>query len=437
MEKMDVKIILFVDDLDRCLEGRNVKVLEAIQLLLNTVGAPVLVFLAIDTRVIAASIENQFNKSLDIHDAEISGQEYLDKIIQLPFCIPEVSPEKVQSYIVNCTRKSIEYDDVVKQVRDLLDFALEVQIELQQAQSQTGYNEEKKSVFLKFVDTNGASNQMSFDTIYNRLKALIDKKERNFDDDVKLLKIAGNLMHDSTRKAVKKFDLMGDDAAEDFRHSLLDVLSKSSVILCIDSSIYTPLEEDPSAFNVEGSSLTKKVIQQQPDWEKVLVTSSNDKKLQSKFKRSLSNFKRKKGRYNNQQLISLGMRDLVTSLSGKIDCNPRSLKRILNVLQVISEVVKVMHVNDDMPIDLVVDHELWPQLSRKIAVWVFLCEAFPYRMSFLVQRLQDFNQKISYNKNSSEKRRIMLYGAKTASSSTDNDLGIDNGEDVIVIYCFI
>ena len=179
MEKMDVKIILFVDDLDRCLEGRNVKVLEAIQLLLNTVGAPVLVFLAIDTRVIAASIENQFNKSLDIHDAEISGQEYLDKIIQLPFCIPEVSPEKVQSYIVNCTRKSIEYDDVVKQVRDLLDFALEVQIELEEAQSQTGYNEEKKSVCLKFAD-----NQISFDTIYPSYKKFDDKKERNFDDDV-------------------------------------------------------------------------------------------------------------------------------------------------------------------------------------------------------------------------------------------------------------
>ena len=40
-----------------------------------------------------------------------------------------------------------------------------------------------------------------------------------------------------SRKAVKKFC---DDAAEDFRHSLLDVLSKSSVILSIDSSINYP-----------------------------------------------------------------------------------------------------------------------------------------------------------------------------------------------------
>jgi len=114
------------------------------------------------------------------------------------------------------------------------------------------------------------------------------------------------------------------------------------------------------------------------------------------------------------------MRDLVISLSRKIDCNPRSLKRILNVLQVISEVVKVMQVNNGMSFDFVVVHKLWPQLSRKIAVWVFLCEAFPYRMSFLVRRLQDFNKKISYNNTSCEKKRIMLFGSVT-SDSTDGD----------------
>jgi hypothetical protein len=54
-------------------------------------------------------------------------------------------------------------------------------------------------------------------------------------------------------------------------------------------------------------------------------------------------------------------------------------------------------------------------------------------MSFLVRRLQDFNQKINYNKKSSEKRRIMLYGAK-AAISTDNDLDIDKGEYFIALF---
>ena len=55
---IDLRIVLFVDDLDRCItNGRNVMVLEAIQLLLNIPGAPIAAFLAIDTRIMATSIE--------------------------------------------------------------------------------------------------------------------------------------------------------------------------------------------------------------------------------------------------------------------------------------------------------------------------------------------------------------------------------------------
>ena len=66
-------IVLFVDDLDRCLGGRNVKVLEAIQLMLSIPGVPVLVFLAIDSRVVVASIEESFGEIL--RGAYISGWE--------------------------------------------------------------------------------------------------------------------------------------------------------------------------------------------------------------------------------------------------------------------------------------------------------------------------------------------------------------------------
>ena len=66
-------IVLFVDDLDRCLGGKNVKVLEAIQLMLSIPGVPVLVFLAIDSRVVVASIEESFGEIL--RGAYISGWE--------------------------------------------------------------------------------------------------------------------------------------------------------------------------------------------------------------------------------------------------------------------------------------------------------------------------------------------------------------------------
>ena len=102
-----LRLVLFIDDLDRCLGGRNVKMLEAIQLLLNVPGAPVFIFLAIDSRVVVASIEQHLNKSLKLEDAVITGWEYLEKIVQIPFCIPEISGERAVRYMTNIIRKEV------------------------------------------------------------------------------------------------------------------------------------------------------------------------------------------------------------------------------------------------------------------------------------------------------------------------------------------
>ena len=51
------------------------KVLEAMQLILSVPGAPILAFLAIDSRVVVASVEQTFGAVL--MDAHISGWEYL------------------------------------------------------------------------------------------------------------------------------------------------------------------------------------------------------------------------------------------------------------------------------------------------------------------------------------------------------------------------
>ena len=96
---IQLRLLLFIDDLDRCLEGRNVKMLEAIQLLLNVPGAPVIVFLAIDSRIVVASIEHVLSKSIKFENAMITGWEYLEKIIQIPFCLPEMSNEKVRRFV--------------------------------------------------------------------------------------------------------------------------------------------------------------------------------------------------------------------------------------------------------------------------------------------------------------------------------------------------
>ena len=106
-KKVGTRIVLvpIIDDLDRCItDGRNVKVLEAMQLILSVPGAPILSFLAVDSRIVVASIEEHYAKVFA--ETNISGYEYLDKIVQLPFALPEPSSEKVERLL----SKSLEGD---------------------------------------------------------------------------------------------------------------------------------------------------------------------------------------------------------------------------------------------------------------------------------------------------------------------------------------
>ena len=82
-----LRLCVFIDDLDRCPPELVVKVLEAVILLL--VDGPISVWMAIDDRIVVQCIEA---KKVGVFDkANISGHEFLDKIVQLPFAIPELT----------------------------------------------------------------------------------------------------------------------------------------------------------------------------------------------------------------------------------------------------------------------------------------------------------------------------------------------------------
>jgi hypothetical protein len=90
-----MKVIIFIDDLDRCDPKKAVEVLEAIKLLLDL--DRFIVFLALDARIITQAVEEHYGKVLV--EAEITGYEYLDKIVQIPFSIPEPPPDDLRQYI--------------------------------------------------------------------------------------------------------------------------------------------------------------------------------------------------------------------------------------------------------------------------------------------------------------------------------------------------
>jgi formylglycine-generating enzyme required for sulfatase activity len=86
------RLVIFVDDLDRCLPEKAVEVLEAIKLFLDVPGC--VFVLGLDHQVIARGIEAKYKGP-----AAIDGIAYLEKIIQVPFQIPLIEEVDLESFV--------------------------------------------------------------------------------------------------------------------------------------------------------------------------------------------------------------------------------------------------------------------------------------------------------------------------------------------------
>ncbi|MGW2423021.1 KAP family P-loop NTPase fold protein [Streptomyces sp. NPDC001709] len=83
------RLVVFVDDLDRCTPESAMTVLESLKLFLA--HSQCVFVLALDLDVLAAIATNKFGDALKGAPSEVvSGMAYLDKIVQLPFFLPDV-----------------------------------------------------------------------------------------------------------------------------------------------------------------------------------------------------------------------------------------------------------------------------------------------------------------------------------------------------------
>jgi len=78
------RVVVLIDDLDRCFPDRAIKLLESIKLVLAQPGF--IFFLGVARRVIEGYLQHRYEKDYGISGFE--GYAYLDKIVQLPFHIP-------------------------------------------------------------------------------------------------------------------------------------------------------------------------------------------------------------------------------------------------------------------------------------------------------------------------------------------------------------
>lgn len=97
----DGRLIVFVDDLDRCLPEKAVEVLEAIKLFLAVEG--VVFVLGMDREVIRRGIETRYRALFQAgHDKAalpLQGDDYLQKLVQIPFHLPPLSQADVEGFV--------------------------------------------------------------------------------------------------------------------------------------------------------------------------------------------------------------------------------------------------------------------------------------------------------------------------------------------------
>lgn len=89
------RIILKIDDLDRCPPEQVVEVLEAAQLLVKTDLFVVLI--ALDLRYVTRAIEKRYAGILS-HDLHPTGLDYIEKIIQLPYQVRPIAADHLHTF---------------------------------------------------------------------------------------------------------------------------------------------------------------------------------------------------------------------------------------------------------------------------------------------------------------------------------------------------
>jgi hypothetical protein len=104
MRQANREIVLFVDDLDRCVPSVTVEVLQAINLFMSGQLQGCRFVLGLDQAVVAAQIsevygQGQLAKAMTYGDDPTPGWSFLRKMIQLPVILPRLTNDTVEKYV--------------------------------------------------------------------------------------------------------------------------------------------------------------------------------------------------------------------------------------------------------------------------------------------------------------------------------------------------
>lgn len=97
------RLVVFIDELDRCTPDTILDIFEAIRLFLYVPGATFII--GADERLVSYAVKTKY-RDIPGHDIDIS-KEYLEKLVQYPVKIPQLNEQEVKQYIT-CLLLQIE-----------------------------------------------------------------------------------------------------------------------------------------------------------------------------------------------------------------------------------------------------------------------------------------------------------------------------------------
>lgn len=111
LQKMGVTLVVFIDDLDRCLPSTSIATLEAIRLFLFLPNTAFII--AADDRMIRQAVRAHF------HGAELDDDlvtNYFDKLVQIPLRVPPLGTQDVRAYLMMLFVDNSSLDDAKKEI---------------------------------------------------------------------------------------------------------------------------------------------------------------------------------------------------------------------------------------------------------------------------------------------------------------------------------
>ena len=89
-------LVVFIDDLDRCLPAKTVQTLEAIKLFLDKSGC--VFVLGADIKIVQAAVETHYENKGIVGEG---AKDYLEKVIQLRFNLPPILEDAMSVYLLS------------------------------------------------------------------------------------------------------------------------------------------------------------------------------------------------------------------------------------------------------------------------------------------------------------------------------------------------